>query len=121
MGHKIDSTGLHPTAEKIKAVVKAPRPQNVSELKSFLGLLNYYSHFLPNISTTLQPLNELLCKGTKWMWTTKCDKAFDQSKEALVKCQALAHYDPEKPIRLACDASPYGVGAVLSQLESNGQ
>ena len=48
------------------------------------------------------------------MWMAKCDKAFDHTKETQVNCQTLAHYDPEKPIRFVCDASPYGVGAVLS-------
>ena len=52
---------------------------------------------------------------------SRCDKAFDHSKEALVNCQVLAHYDPEKPIRFVCDASPYGVGIVISQLEINVQ
>ena len=121
LGHRIDAAGLHPTKEKIQAVVNAPEPRNVAELKAYLGLLNYYGRFLPNLSTTLQPLNELLCKTKKWKWSSACQKAFCLSKEALVDSQALAHYDPTKPIRLACDASPYGVGAVISQLEETGQ
>ena len=46
LGHKIDSSGIHPMSAKIKAIVDAPTPKNVSELKSYLGLLNYYGHFL---------------------------------------------------------------------------
>ena len=91
------------------------------ELKSYLGLPNYYGRFLSNLSTTVQPLNELLCKGKKWTWSAECEKAFEQGKQALVNSPALAHYDPTKPITLACDASPYGVGAVISHVESNGQ
>ena len=121
LGHRIDANRLHPTTDKVKAVVKAPRPKTVTEPKLYLGLLNYYGRFLFNLSTTLQPLNELLCKGKKWTWSAECEKAFEQSKQALVHCPALAHYDPAKPIRLACDASPYGVGAVISHLESNSQ
>ena len=56
LGHRIDASGLHPTIEKMEAVVNAPKPRNMSELKSYLGLLNYYSRFMPNLSTTLQPL-----------------------------------------------------------------
>ena len=63
LGHRIDKNGLHPTTEKVNTVVKAPRPKNVMELKSYLGLLNYYGRFLSNLSTTVQPLNELLHKG----------------------------------------------------------
>ena len=121
LGHRIDENGLHPTTEKVNALVKAPRSKNVMELKSYLGLLNYYGHFLSNLSTTVQPLNELLCKGKKWIWSAECEKAFEQGKQALVNSQALVHYDPTKPITLACDTSPYGVGAVISHVELNGQ
>ena len=121
LGHRIDKNGVHPTTEKVNAVVKAPRPKNVMELKSYLDLLNYYGHFLSNLSTTVQPLNELLCKGKKCTWSVECEKAFEQGKQALVNSPALAHYDPTKPITLACDTSPYGVGAVISHVESNGE
>ena len=60
LGYKIDAEGLHPVAEKVQAVTEAPRPTNVQELKSFLGLLIYYSRFLPNLSTVLKPLHNLL-------------------------------------------------------------
>ena len=106
LSHRIDKNGLHPTTEKVNAVVKAPRPQNVTELKSYLGLLNYYGRFISNLSTTLQSLNKLLCIGNKWTWSAKCEEAFEQGKQALVNGPALAHYDPTKPITLACDASP---------------
>ena len=121
LGHRIDATGLHPTKEKVQAVVNAPDPRYVTELKAYLGLLNYYGRFLPNLLTTLQPLNELLCRCKRWKWSQACQKAFHLSKKALVDSPALAHYDPAKPIRLACDASPYGIGAVISQLEETGQ
>ena len=117
--HRIDALGLHPTKEKIQAVVNAPEPRNVTELKAYIGLLNYYGRFLHNFSTTLQPLNELLCKCKKWEWSPACQKAFRLSKEA--HSPVLAHYDPTKPIHLTCDASPYGIGAVISQLEETGQ
>ena len=66
LGHKISSEGLHPTPEKVKAIQEAPKPQSVTELKSFLGLLSYYSKFLPNMSTTLAPLYSLLQNNRKW-------------------------------------------------------
>ena len=80
LGHRIDSNGLHPTTEKVQAVVKAPKPKNLMELKLYLDLLNYYGHFLCNLSTTVQPLNELLSKDKKWTWSPECEKAFEQSK-----------------------------------------
>ena len=62
LGHKVNELGIHPTADAIKAIQEAPQPHNVTELKSFLGLLSYYSKFLPNMSTTLSPLYALLQK-----------------------------------------------------------
>ena len=73
LGHKVDADGLHPTTAKIKAVVEAPTPKNLSELKSYLGLLNYYGRFLPNLSTMIHPLNQLQSKGQKWVWSAACN------------------------------------------------
>ena len=68
----------------------------------------------------MQPLNQLQSKGQKWEWSQACQQAFEKSKQALIGSSALAHYDATKPLQLACDASPYGVGAVLSQHDENG-
>ena len=65
LGYKIDGDGLHPLPEKVKAIQDALTPQNVAELKSYLGLLTYYGKFLPNLSTHLAPLYQLLRRNTK--------------------------------------------------------
>ncbi|XP_032888189.1 uncharacterized protein K02A2.6-like [Amblyraja radiata] len=113
-GHLIDRHGLHKSPDKIAAVVNAPAPVNVSQLRSFLGLINYYHKFLPNLSAILYPLNGLLKSGVKWNWSLECVKAFADSKALITSRKVLAHFDPAIPIKLACDASPYGIGAVLS-------
>ncbi|XP_032879397.1 uncharacterized protein K02A2.6-like [Amblyraja radiata] len=113
-GHLIDRHGLHKSPDKIAAVVNAPAPVNVSQLCSFLGLINYYHKFLPNLSAILYPLNGLLKSGVKWNWSLECVKAFADSKALITSRKVLAHFDPAIPIKLACDASPYGIGAVLS-------
>ena len=120
LGHKISSEGLHPTPEKIKAIREAPKPQSVTELKSFLGLLSYYSKFLPNMSSTLAPLYSLLQKSRRWQWRREQQHAFESAKALLQSGALLVHYDPKKPLTLACDASPYGLGAVLSHQMLNG-
>ena len=66
LGHRIDSDGIHPTDEKLAAITQAPAPENLQELRSFLGLINYYGKFIPNAATLLAPLNELLRKDAKW-------------------------------------------------------
>ena len=119
LGHIIDAKGLHPTKAKVLAVQNAPVPQDNTQLKSFLGLINYYRKFLPDLSSLLAPLNRLLQKGTKWTWTDSKQTAFDEAKSLLQSSVVLAHYDPSKKLMLACDASPYGVGAVLSQYQDD--
>ena len=76
LGFHIDSSGLHASSKKVETIQAAPQPQNVSQLRSFLGLVNYYSWFLPKLSTTCQPLNRLLKGDTKWNWTQDCTRAF---------------------------------------------
>lgn len=83
LGHRTDAQGLHPVADKMKAVQSAPTPRNVSELKSYLGLLSYYSCFLPNLSTLLAPLYKLLRHSQPWCWTAAQEKAFTESKAPL--------------------------------------
>lgn len=73
LGHIIDAQGLHPTTGEVDAIVQAPDPKNVQELRLFLGLINYYG---TNFATMLHPLNSLLQKGKKWEWTLlECNKA----------------------------------------------
>ena len=107
-------------AEKLQALQEAPRPTNVSELKSYLGLLTYYTKFLPNLSTELAPLYRLLRRQEAWKWSAEQQKAFENSKELMMSSQLFVHFDPKLEIRLACDASAYGIGAVLSHKMPDG-
>ena len=83
LGHQVDADGIHTMPDKIEAMVKAPTPKNVKELCSFLGLVNYYGKFVPNLSTLLQPLNCLLKEDVKWRWTHDCAEAFIHAREEL--------------------------------------
>jgi hypothetical protein len=117
----IDSNGLHPTPSKIQAISHAPEPKNVSELRSFLGILQYYARFIPNLSMILKPLHDLLHNDVQWKWSPECQAAFTEARQALVSAKVLTHYDVNKPLQLATDASPYGMGAVLSHTMDNGE
>ncbi|XP_028660385.2 uncharacterized protein K02A2.6-like [Erpetoichthys calabaricus] len=121
LGHVIDSEGLHTAPSKVKAIVDAPAPSNVSQLRSFLGLVNYYGRFIPQLATLLKPLHELLCESRPWKWSQECETTFSKTKAALADKRVLTHFDPSLPIQLACDASPYGVGAVVSHIMSTGE
>ena len=120
LGHMVDAEGLHPLPSKLEAIIKAPKPENVQQLRSFLGLINYYSKFVANLASLLHPLNQLLQHNIKWKWTQECTSAFEQAKKELVSAKVLAHYDPDLPMKMATDASAYGVGAVISHVYPNG-
>lgn len=120
LGHVIDEHGLHKTQEKTDAVKNMRRPKNVNELRTFLGLANYYNKFIKNLATILYPLNTLLKKGIQYEWTTKCEESFAKVKEEITSDNILVHFDPKLPLVLATDASPTGLGAVISHRYSDG-
>ena len=120
LGHVIDKNGLHPSPSKVQAIKQALPPTNVTELKSFLGLVNYYHMFLSNLSTSLGPLHLLLCKNSRWNWSTEHSEAFTKVKSLLQSSSLLVHYDDKKPLLLACDASPCGIDAILSHCMDDG-
>ncbi|UYV69343.1 K02A2.6-like, partial [Cordylochernes scorpioides] len=117
LGCRIDAEGIHPTEEKCEAIKNFPKPENKKELQSFLGLLNFYSKFLKDRTTVLEPLHRLLNKRNFWKWKEVEDRAFREAKNLIQSDLVLTPYDATKPLVLACDASPFGVGAVLSHVE----
>ena len=121
MGYIVDEQGHKPNPEKTKAVLAAPTPKDVSELKSFLGMLQYYGQFLPNLSSVLEPLHQSLWKGERWHWNEPQEEAVRTSKQLLCSAQLLVHYDPTRPLLIPCDASPTGIGAVLSHQYPDGE
>ena len=109
-GYMVDKQGIR---EKIDAIQNMPIPKNKEQVRSFVGLINYYGRFFPNLSTILYPLNNLLKDDVPFVWSADCDKSFTLVKREMQSDRFLVHYDPSLPVVLATDASPYGVGAVL--------
>ena len=120
LGYVIDRTGLKKSPQKIKAITEAAVPTDVNKLQSFLGLVNYYRNFVPDASNILSPLYELLKKKTKWNWNAEHDNSFSKIKKILASDQVLTHFDPNAKLILTVDASPNGLGAILSQVASDG-
>ena len=116
VGFILNKNGIQTNPEKIKAVVEAPEPKTVHELQSFLGALNYYGKFIEHKSTIAAPLYSLLQGDTKWHWGETERNAFASLKQTLTEAPLLCLYNKQLPITLACDASSYGIGAVLSHV-----
>ena len=121
LGLIIDKHGLHASPEKVRAVLEAPKPRNIKELRAFLGMMNYYRKFIPNLATMLKPLTNLLQKNCRWLWRAAQARAFKEAKQVLTSMPVLTHYNQASPVRLATDASAYGVGAVLSHVGPEGE
>ena len=120
LGHIIDQDGIRTNKEKVEAIQAVTSPKNVSELKTFLGAATYYHKFLPGFATISAPLYDLTKTSTKWKWSANCESAFCKIKDMLASDIVLTYYDVNKPLYLATDASPYGVAAVLSHKDDNG-
>ena len=116
LGFLIDKEGIHPTQAKVQAIPEAPAPTNVTQLRAYLGLINFYRRFLPQAATKLEPLNRLLKAHTPWSWGKEQESAFSESKKTLVKSSALVHFGPKLPLVVVEDSSAYCTGAVLCHL-----
>ena len=84
-------------------------------------MLKYYGKFLSNLSTHLASLYGLLKKNSRCMWGPDQKEAFQNAKSMLTSSKVLTHYDPTKLLILSCNASLYGVGAVLSHQMGEGE
>ena len=115
MGHRITANGVQIDPEKVKAVTNLGEPSNVEELRRLLGMVNYVSKFLPNATSLLHPLHNLLKKDVSWNWSEAQQASFDAIKSSLTKAPVLAFYDPNEELILENDASEYGLGSVMLQ------
>jgi hypothetical protein len=100
LGHLVSARGIQPIRSKVETITKAPVPQNLTELQSFLGIVQYYARFVPNLSSLLHPLYDRLNAGVKWTWDHECERAFNMCKEVLSSNTVLTHYDVSKPLIL---------------------
>ncbi|KAH9706417.1 Endonuclease [Citrus sinensis] len=115
LGRKIADGKLIIEDSKVKAILEWQPPTNVPELRSFLGLVNYYRRFIKGYSAKAVPLTELLKKNRTWHWSKECQRAFGELKKAISEQPVLALPDHTKPFEVQTDASDFAIGKVLMQ------
>ena len=120
MGHVLLKNGIEPTDDKVKAVNEAKRPENINEVRSFLGLVNYCGRFIENLSTVEEPLRTLTRKNVNWHWGTDQENSFKELKQKLTSANSMAYFNPTAYTQVIVDASPVGLGAILTQEQSDG-
>ena len=102
-------------ADKLKAVTSAREPQNASETRGFLGLVNYCGRFIPDLATISEPLRRLTKAGTPFVFGKEHKEAFTKLKKRLSNSETLGYFDKDAPMKVIPDASPVELGAVLTQ------
>ncbi|KAI5328758.1 hypothetical protein L3X38_028155 [Prunus dulcis] len=115
LGHKIRGGQLLMEEGKVRAIQEWEPPIKVPELRSFLGLVNYYRRFIKGYSAIAAPLTDLLKKNKTWDWTPQCQHAFNELKRALMEEPVLRLPDLSKPFEVHTDASDFAIGGVLMQ------
>ena len=106
MGHVLFGRGIGPADAKVKAVVGAREPRTSAEVRSFLGLVNYSSRFIPDLATIAAPLRQLTRKSVIFRWGKSEQESFVELKRRLADAETLGYYDKSAPTKVIADANP---------------
>lgn len=117
LGHILTTNGIKTDPEKLRAINEFPRPTNIKQLQSFLGLCNYYRKFIPVYANKTAILFRLLKKGIPWKWDENCQSAFWELKNKFQKTVTLNQPQIDEPYYVQTDSSDIGVGAELYQID----
>ena len=116
----ISADGIKPTHDKLETVLNFKQPRNAKEVRSFLGLINFFGRFIHNLSTKTFNLRNLTKKRARWQWNRKHQEEFESLKHIVSNDSVLAHFDQNRETFLIVDASPVGLGAILAQTQDDG-
>ncbi|KAL0202037.1 hypothetical protein M9458_000055, partial [Cirrhinus mrigala] len=117
LDHIVSENGIATDPEKVQKIQEWPEPMSVNEVRQFVGLASYYRRFVKDFATVTKPLHNLLRKHARFHWTPESQQAFDKLKELLTTAPILGYPMDSSDLILDTDASNFGIGAVLSQLQ----
>ena len=112
-GHELTSNGVNPSEEKVAAIRDAWPPKDASEVRSFMGLVQYSAKFMPDVASVAKPIQELTRKGVTFKWGVEQQTAFQELKCLITQAETLGYFRADCRARIVADASPVGLGAVL--------
>ena len=115
MGILLSEKGIGPTEERVRALQETREPETVSEVRSFLGLANYSSRFIPHFATLTEPLRKLTRKDVPFHFGPEQKASFESLKQSMAEAGTLAYFNKNASTKVVADASPVGLGAVLMQ------
>lgn len=121
MGHVLSKQGIRPTQERVEAILETRKPQNVKEVRSLLGLVNFCARFIPDLATVAEPLRKLIRQEQCFTWGKQQEDAFNEIKSLMMRAENLAYFDKNAKTEIQVDASPYGLGAMLIQVQNGVQ
>lgn len=121
LGYVLTSKGIFTDEEKTECIQNFPRPNNVKQLRGFLGLCNFYRRFVQNYSSETVPLTKLLSKNTRWRWTTEHELAFNTIKKLFLQTVMISFPDFTIPFYLQTDGSGFALGVECYQLDEEGE
>lgn len=120
LGHRISENGISPGKNKVAAIENFAVPENIHDVRRFLGLSGFFRKFVPDYSAISRPLTKLLCKSSEFMWRDEQQHAFTSLKQKLCTSPVLCLYNHERPHELHTDASSRGLAGILMQEEGPG-
>ncbi|KAI0981325.1 hypothetical protein GJ496_001691 [Pomphorhynchus laevis] len=121
LGHVIYRDTIMPSETKVAAIRMCPTPRSKTELRTFLGSVNYLSKFIPELQAKCAVLYQLCGKNNIWKWTAEHDTAFEVVKEAMLNARVLQPFNIAAEVHIASDTSESGLSAVMFQKATNGK
>ena len=118
LGYKLSAEGISPDEGKIRALKEWKIPENITEVRSFIGFCRYYRRFVMDFAGIVKPLHEITKKNRRFTWTPDCQAAFENLKTAMIENAVLSRPDYSSPFVLDTDASDNSLGAVLLNVKN---